>query len=103
MISVHFKGKPFQYTSEEYWEEPYEQYEQAKDMTLKDELPRSIGAQYTTGEEWGYSSRKKRLSQTKNNAQVWMWLVMDVKLKAVKNNITKEPGMLGPWIKVNWE
>ena len=23
-----------------------------KDMTLKDELPRSVGAQYATGEEW---------------------------------------------------
>ena len=24
-----------------------------KDMTLRDELPRSVGAQYATGEEWG--------------------------------------------------
>ena len=29
-----------------------------KDMTLKDELPRSVGAQYATGEEWRNSSRK---------------------------------------------
>ena len=29
-----------------------------KDMTLKDELPRSVGAQYTTGKEWRNSSRK---------------------------------------------
>ena len=27
-------------------------------MTLKDELPRSVGAQYATGEEWRNSSRK---------------------------------------------
>ena len=29
-----------------------------KDMTLKDELPRSVGTQYATGEEWTSSSRK---------------------------------------------
>ena len=27
-------------------------------MTLKDELPRSVGAQYATGEEWRNKSRK---------------------------------------------
>ena len=29
-----------------------------KDMTLKDELPRSVGAQYASGEEWRNNSRK---------------------------------------------
>ena len=29
-----------------------------KDMTLKDELPRSDGSQYATGEEWRNNSRK---------------------------------------------
>ena len=29
-----------------------------KDMILKDELPRSVDAQYATGEEWRNSSRK---------------------------------------------
>ena len=29
-----------------------------KDMTLNDELPRSVGAQYVTGEEWRNSPRK---------------------------------------------
>ena len=29
-----------------------------KDMTLKDELLRLVGAQYATGEEWRNSSRK---------------------------------------------
>ena len=38
--------------------EPHEQYEKAKDMTLKDELPRLVGAKYATGEEWRSSSRK---------------------------------------------
>ena len=29
-----------------------------KDMTLKDELPRSVDAQYATEEEWRNNSRK---------------------------------------------
>ena len=34
-------------------------------MTLKDELPRSVGAQYVTGEEWKNSSRKKEEAEPK--------------------------------------
>ena len=29
-------------------------------MTLKDELPRSVGIQYATGEEWRNSSRRNK-------------------------------------------
>ena len=29
-----------------------------KDRTLKDELPRSVGAPYTTGDQWRNNSRK---------------------------------------------
>ena len=36
-----------------------------KDMTLKDELPRSVGAQYTTGEEWRNDSRKNEEMEPK--------------------------------------
>ena len=57
-------------------------------MTLKDELPRSVGAQYDTGEEWRNDSRKNEEMEPKqNNAQLWMWLVIEVKFDAVKNNI----------------
>ena len=31
--------------------------------------------------------RMKRWSQSKNNAQFWIWLVMEVKSDAIKNNI----------------
>ena len=31
-----------------------------KDRTLKDELPRSVGIQYATGEEWRNSSRRNK-------------------------------------------
>ena len=68
-----------------------------KDKTLKDELPRSVGAQYAmeiSGEIT--PERMKGWSQSKNNAQLWVWLVMEVKSNAVKNNIAWEHGMLGP-------
>ena len=44
-----------------------------KDITLKDEFPRSVGAQYATGEEWGNNSRKNEETEpSKNNTQLWM-------------------------------
>ena len=36
-----------------------------KDVTLKDELPRSVGAQYATGEEWRNNSRKNEETKPK--------------------------------------
>ena len=36
-----------------------------KDMTQKDELPRSVDAQYTTGEEWRNSYRKNEEAKPK--------------------------------------
>ena len=35
------------------------------DMTLKDELPRSVGTQYATGEEWKNNSRKNKEMEPK--------------------------------------
>ena len=55
-----------------------------KDRTLKDELPRSVGAQYDTGEIT--PERMKSQGQSKNSTQLWMWLVMQVKSEAVKSN-----------------
>ena len=31
--------------------------------------------------------RMKRRNQSKNNTQLWMWLVMEVKSDAMKNNV----------------
>ena len=36
-----------------------------KDRTLKDELPRSVGAQYATGEEWKNNLRKNEEMEPK--------------------------------------
>ena len=37
-----------------------------KDRTLKDELSRSVDAQYATGEEWRNNSRKKEETEPKH-------------------------------------
>ena len=57
-------------------------------MTLKDELPRSVGAQYATKDQWRNNSEKmKGQSQSRKDTQMWMYQVVKVKSDAVKNNI----------------
>ena len=42
-----------------------------KDMTLKDELPRLVGAQYATGEQWRNNSTKNEDTElNRNSAQL---------------------------------
>ena len=55
-------GKPLQYLCHE---NPMNSMKRQKDMTLKDELPKSGGAQYTTGEEWRNNSRKNESTEPK--------------------------------------
>ena len=45
-----------------------------KDRILKDELPRSVAAQYATGDQWGNNSRKNKEMEQKQNQD----LVVDV-------------------------
>ena len=78
-------GKPLQYSC---LENPMNSKKRQKDMTLKDELPRLVGAQYATGDQWENNpERKKRWSQSKNNTQLWMWLVIEEKSDAVKGSV----------------
>ena len=48
-------GKPLEYSCLENYKNSMKRQ---KDGTLKDELPRSVGAQYAAGEEWRNISRK---------------------------------------------
>ena len=48
-------GKPLQYSC---LENPMNTMKRQKDRTLKDEIPRSVGAQYATGDQWRNNSRK---------------------------------------------
>ena len=45
-------------------ENPVNSMKRQKDMMLKDELPRSIGAQYAPGEEWRNNSRKNEKTES---------------------------------------
>ena len=59
-----------------------------KDRTLKDELPRLVGARYANGDQWRNNSRKNEEMEPKQKQhQLWMWLVMEVKSNEVKGNI----------------
>ena len=49
------KGKPLQYSC---LENPINSTKRQKGMTVKDELPRTVGTQYATGEEWRNNFRK---------------------------------------------
>ena len=55
-------GNPLQYSS---LENPMNSLKRQKDRTLKDGLPRAVGAQYATGEEWRNNSRKNKEKETK--------------------------------------
>ena len=55
-------GKPLQYAC---LDNPMNSMKRQKYRKLKDELPRSIGAQYATGEEWRNNSRKNEEMETK--------------------------------------
>ena len=55
-------GKPLQYSC---LENPMNRMKRQKDRTLKDELSRSVGAQYATGDQWRNNSRKNEEMEPK--------------------------------------
>ena len=55
-------GKTLQYSC---LENPMKGTKRQKRMTLKDELPRSVGAQYATGDQWRNNSRKNEETEPK--------------------------------------
>ena len=55
-------GKPLQYSC---LENPMNSMKRQKDRTLKDELIRSVGAQFATGDQWRNSSRKNEEMEPK--------------------------------------
>ena len=60
-------GKPLQYS---YLENPTNSMKRQKDRTLKDELPRSVGAQDATGDQWRNNSRKDEETEPKQQHPV---------------------------------
>ena len=55
-------GKPFQYSS---LENSMNSVNRQNDRILKEELPRSVGAQYATGDQWRNNCRKNEETESK--------------------------------------
>ena len=67
-------------------------------MTLKDELPKLVDAQYATGEEQtNISRRNEEAEPNKNNPKWWMCLVVDVSGGGSKVQCCKEQYSIGTW------
>ena len=83
-------GKPLECSC---LENPMNSMKRQKDMTLKDELFRSVGAQYATGQEWRNSSRKNEEDEPKQKQS----LVVDVTGDGSKVQCCKEQYCIGTW------
>ena len=57
-------GQPLQYSC---LENPMNSMKRQNDKILKEELPRSVGAQYATGDQWRNNSRKTEETEPKQN------------------------------------
>ena len=55
-------GKPIKYSC---LDNPMDTMKRQKDRTLKDELPRSVGAPYAVGDQWRNNSRKNEETEPK--------------------------------------
>ena len=64
-----------------------------KGRTLKDELPKSVGAQYTTGERWRNNSTKNEETELKQKQHP----VVDVTVDGSKVQCFKEQYCKGTW------
>ena len=59
-----------------------------KDRILKEDLPRTVGAQYAAGEEWGNNYKKNEDTESKRKQHAVVDVTGDgLKSDAVKNNI----------------
>ena len=59
-------GKPLQYSC---LESPMNSMKRQNDRILEEELPRSVGAQYATGDQWRNNSRKNEGMEPKKEQQ----------------------------------
>ena len=84
------KGKPLQYTC---LEKPMNSMKRQEDRTLKDELTRSVGAQYATGDQWRNNFRKNEGMEPKQK----QYPAVDVTGDRSKVQCYKEQFCIGTW------
>ena len=82
--------KPLQYSG---LENPMNSMKRQKDRTLKDEIPRLVGAQYATGDQWRHNSRKNEGMEPKQK----QYPVVDVTGDRNKARSCKEQYCIGTW------
>ena len=83
-------GKTLQYSC---LENPMNSMKRKNDRTLKDELPRSVGTQYATGNQWRNNFRKNEEMEPKQKQHP----VVDVTGDRSKVRCYKEQYCIGTW------
>ena len=83
-------GKPLQYSC---LENPMNSTKRQKDRKLRNELPRLVGAQYATGDQWRNNSRKNEWMETRQK----QYPVVDVTGDRSKVRCYKEQYCIGSW------
>ena len=83
-------GKPLQYSC---LENSMNSMKRQKDRTLKEELPRSVGAQHVTGEQWRNNSRNKEEMEPKQKQHP----AVDVTGDGSKVRCYEEKYCIGTW------
>ena len=83
-------GKPLQYSC---LENPMNSMKRQNDRILKEELPRSLGDQYATADQWRSNSRKNEETKPKGK----QCPVMDVTGDGSKVQSCKEQYCIGTW------
>jgi len=83
-------GKPLQYSC---LENHMNSMKRQNDKILKEELPRSVGAQYTTGDQWRNNSRKNEGMEPKKK----QYPVLDMTGDSSKVRCCKQQYSIGTW------
>ena len=83
-------GKPLQYSC---LENPTNSMKRQNDRVMKEELPRSIGAQNTTGDQWRNNSRKNEGMEPRQK----QYPAVDVTGDRSKVRCCKEQYCIGTW------
>ena len=83
-------GKPLQYSC---LENPMNSMKRQNDRILKEELPRSVGAQYATGDQWRNNSKKKEGMEPKQKEH----LVVDGTCDRSNVRCYEEQYCIGTW------
>ena len=83
-------GKPLQYSC---LENPMNSMKRQNNRILNAELPRSVGVQYATGDQWRNNSRKKEEMEPKQKQHP----VVDMTSDGSKVQCCKEQYCIGTW------